>query len=926
MRQSTSPLYFVFLLFIPFILLAGNTGKIAGVIKDKANGEPLIGVNVLLEGTMLGATSDLDGAFYILNIPPGNYTIEAQYIGYTTMKFENVEVNVDQTRQLNFEMQEAVLEMSEDIVVVAQRDLVVRDVTATTATVDAEQFATLPVTEVTEALELQAGYVDGHVRGGRSGEVAYWIDGMPVTDKYDGGTVVEVNKDMVEELQFISGAFNAEYGQAMSGVVNITTKEPSKDFGGNLTVYAGDHISQNQDVFWNTGSFDPTNIYNFEGGIYGTLVPKKLSYYLNGRYIYFGGWLYGRRDFNPQNIGIFDNTTGQVVYRDDLNGAGDGTYVPMNWNRKLYLQGKLIYNIGPTMKVFYNYIRDDVNFEDYDRNYKLNPDGNLNRERIGDSHIAKFTHSVSPSTYYDFGFSYFQKNYRQSVYEDSLDLRYVHPQINDLQQNYTFKTGGTNNQYFTRNTKTFLGKFDITSQISNNHMIKAGVEARFNNIFFEDITLRPREGDELDRENGSPYITPYVPSLQTPFHSKYERNPLEFSAYIQDKMEFNQLIVNLGVRVDHFQPDGQVLSDPSDPNIYNPIRPKNRYKDVDGDGIPDIAPGNEYTLAEREQFWYTKASNKTQISPRLGVSFPVTETGVVYFSYGHFFQIPNFELLYRNPQFKLGSGIGNQGTVGNADLDPEFTISGEIGLKQQITSDVALDITAYFRDVRDLTGTRADEILIFGGASSYSRLTNSDFGFVKGIILSLRNRYQQGINYTLDYTFQVARGTASDPNAAQLAFASGNLPEVQMVPLSWDQMHTINGTLSYVAESWGLSFIGNYGSGLPYTPRATTDVSALRENSRLKPIFWNVDMRLYKDLQLFKNQLTFFLRVFNLFDTLNQLNVYNDSGRADYTTDLTRAQVNNPNLYNINTLEEWFSNETYYSEPRRVELGFIFNF
>jgi outer membrane receptor for ferrienterochelin and colicin len=282
--------------------------------------------------------------------------------------------------------------------------------------------------------------------------------------------------------------------------------------------------------------------------------------------------------------------------------------------------------------------------------------------------------------------------------------------------------------------------------------------------------------------------------------------------------------------------------------------------------------------------------------------------------------------LYRNPQFKLGTGTGNQGTIGNADLDPEFTISGEIGLKQQLTSSLALDVTAYFRDVRDLTGTRSDEVTIFGGSSSYSRLTNSDFGFIKGIIVSLRTRYQQGINYTLDYTFQVAKGTASDPNSAQLAFAAGNLPEVQLVPLSWDQMHTINGTFSYIAPTWGISFIGNYGSGLPYTPRATTDVSALRENSRTKPVFWNVDSRLYYDFNVFEKQLTFFLRVFNLFDTLNQLNVYNDSGRADYTTDLTRAQINNPNLYGINSLDEWFTNETFYSEPRRIEMGFMFNF
>ncbi len=346
-------LHHFLLLIIPTMLFAGNTGKIAGTIRDNANGEPLIGVNILVQGTMLGATSDLDGTFFILNIPPGKYIVEAQYIGYNTVKYENVEVNTDLTTELEFEMREAVLEMSEDIVVIAERDLVMKDLTATTATVDAEQFATLPVTEISEALELQAGYVDGHVRGGRTGEVAYWIDGMPVTDKYDGGTVVDVNKDMVEELQFISGAFNAEYGQAMSGIVNITTKEPSQTFGGNVTVYTGDYLSQQNDIYWNLDNFNPANIYNVDGGFYGTIIPNKLSYYVNARYIYFGGWLYGKREYNPYNISYTD-TNGVYQIARDPGGIGDGDYVPMNWNRKMYVQGKLIFNISPLMKVFYS--------------------------------------------------------------------------------------------------------------------------------------------------------------------------------------------------------------------------------------------------------------------------------------------------------------------------------------------------------------------------------------------------------------------------------------------------------------------------------------------------------------------------------------------------------------------------------------------
>jgi outer membrane receptor protein involved in Fe transport len=903
-------LFFIFLV-IPFILFPGTTGKIVGEVLDKTNDEPLIGVNIVIEGTMLGATTDLEGRYLILNVPPGNYVVEAQYIGYTPVKVQNVKVNVDLTTTLNYVMQENVLELDEEIVVVAERELVVKDLTASTATVNAEDIAVLPITEISEALELQAGYVDGHSRGGRKGEVAYWIDGVPITDVYDGGQVVEVNKDMVEQLQFISGAFNAEYGQAMSGIVNITTKDPPKEFGGNITLYAGDFYSTNGDIFWNLNNFDPTNIYNAEGGIYGSILPGKLSYFLTGRYIYFGGWQYGKRVFNPENI-AYEDSAGEYILHALESGKGGGDFIPMNWNRKVYLQGKLIYNFSPVMKVFYSFIRDDVNFEEYDRNYKLNPDGNLNRFRTGNTHLLKLSHTISTSTFYDVSLSYFDKTYKQYVYEDKFDNRYVHPIINENQLQFSFKSGGTNNQYFVRNTKTALLKIDLSSQITRNHLMKLGIETRRHEINLDDITLRPTDFSNF------PFMDPFIPDLSTPYHSKYEHKPFEFSVYLQDKMEFEDIIVNVGVRMDHFRPDGVVLADPSDPNIYSPIKPENRYDDVNENGIED--PGEKYTFKELEKFWYKEATNKTKLSPRLGISFPITETGVVHFSYGHFFQIPNFEILYRNPQFRLGTGTGNEGEIGNADLKPEQTISAEIGLQQQLGTEIVLDATAYFRDIRDLAGTRADEIEIFGGSARYSKLVNSDFGFVRGFILSLKNKFRYGINYTFDYTFQLAKGTSSDPSATQKAIAGGNLPEVQLTPLDWDQTHTLNSTVSYRAETWGLSFIGNLGSGLPYTPRKTEDVSELRQNSEKKPMNWNVDMRFHKDFELLSYKFTIFLRILNLFDRLNETNVYDDTGRAGFTTDLDRVSGLNPFLP-VNSLKDWYTNITHYSEPRRIEFG-----
>ena len=308
MNSKNGCLFFMLVLCLSGLLaaglFAGSTGKIMGVIMDREMNEPLIGANVILEGTTLGAASNMDGQYFIINVPPGQYTLVARMIGYKNYRVENVYVSTDLTTEIDMDMVTTVVETGESVTVVAERPMVVKDLTATTAVMDASEIASLPVTEISEAVELQAGLVKDaggglHVRGGRSGEISYWIDGVPVTDVYDGGSIVEVNKDMVQELQVVSGAFNAEYGQAMSGIVNITTKEGNNDFGGSFTTYFGDYVSSHKDIFMHIDDVSPTAIRNFEGSFYGPIIKDKLFFYLNARHIYFDGWLHGERRYNP---------------------------------------------------------------------------------------------------------------------------------------------------------------------------------------------------------------------------------------------------------------------------------------------------------------------------------------------------------------------------------------------------------------------------------------------------------------------------------------------------------------------------------------------------------------------------------------------------------------------------------------------------
>lgn len=898
------------------LAFAGNTGKIAGIVKDSQTGEALVGANVVIEGTTQGAATNLDGYYVILNIPPGKYTLTASAIGYVKKAISNVSVSLDLTTTVDFQLPSTVLEVGEEITITAERPLIQKDLTAKTAVVGGDEISALPVTEVAQVLTLQAGFVGGNLRGGRSGEVAYWIDGVPVTDAYNGSQVVEVNKNLVQELQVISGAYNAEYGQALSGIVNIATKEGGQKYTGTVGAYGGDYMSSHSSTFPGIDKVNPTAIRNIEGSISGPIAGEDLTFFANGRYIYFDGHLSGYRRFTPQNVTATDST-GHIQLFRDLSGRGDSTRVPLDWSERRYGQGKLTWHVSSVLKANLNFIYDNTTAKGddnvgrgYVQDYYYNPDGIGTNHSISYTSILQVSHSVSSSTFYTLGASYFDKSYKYYLYEDIHDPHYVHPDLLRTLDSYSFKSGGTDLNRFDRSTKTLLGKLDISSQLDEANLVKAGVEFRKHKLNYLSYTLQPILSQKaFSTSTSSPYIQTEIPSDSSYLYHAYTHRPYELSAYVQDKLEFRNFILNIGLRFDYFQPDGVVLNDKSDPDIYNPIKPSN------------ISESFQQRLAH----WYKKATPKYQFSPRIGASFPITERGVVHFSYGHFFQIPRFERLYDNPDQKFSGSTGNLGIAGNADLKPEQTINGEIGIQQQVTDDISFDLTAYIRDIRNLTSTGGEEIVLFGGSAKYSMYENKDFGYVRGIVLTVDKRFSKGLTATLDYTYQIARGTASDPAEERNALAGGVLPEIQLSPLSTDQRHTLNMTLSYSASRWGASCIGQYGSGQPYTPRRSTDISTLLTNSELKPQFFNVDAKAFYEIPLDLVKLVAFVRIFNLFDTENETGVFDDTGRSGFTTDLATARKSNPPQL-VNTLDEFYRRPTFYSEPRRVEFGINLEF
>lgn len=892
-------------------LEAGTSGKISGQVTNQNSGDPLIGVNVIIDGTSLGAATDVNGNYSILNIAPGIYTVNCSAIGYKKISATSVSVSIDLTSRVDFQMEVSAVEMDEILVVVHKKPMVTKDLTASTAVVKSDDIEAMPINNVTELLKMQAGMIDGHARGGRSGEILYTVDGVPMTDVYDGSQVIEVNKNMVNELQFVSGAFNAEYGKAMSGIVNIVTKDADNSLRFGIDSYIGGHYSQHTDIFRGINKYNPLATRNLEGYLNFPVIKDRIYFFGNFRKYYTDGWINAKYVFNPWDITYNLGASYEPQDRYIFQSTGDSSLVPMNWEDRTYFHGKLF--IKPTAKITLNWnsIVDKKDWQEYNHYYAYNPYGDINRHSLAYTNSITMTHMLSTRTFYQAILSTYTRDYRHYVYENPYDSLYTNYLLlaQAPSEIPSFLTGGTNAAHFYRTTRNYLAKMDVTSQINSFHQVKFGGELVRYRLDYKYYTLLQESGIADPEDSGNPFVDVYIPDPDNPEENTeidiYARKPVEASAYLQDKIEFKNIIINIGLRYDFFDANGFVLNDPTDPDIYRPRKDAN------------IAE----TLDERQSHWYKNSTPKFSLSPRLGLAFPITASGVVHCSYGIFYQAPSFELLYANPEFKFTEATGNLGIAGNSDLEPEKTVSGELGVKQGITPDMAVELTAYFRDISNLAGTRADEITIYGGTSWYNQYENSDFGLVRGVVIALDKRLSDSWSAALDYTYQVAEGDASDPNAIRNQIIAGNKPEVQMIRLDFDQTHTINFNLNYISpKNWGIGLVGQYGSGLPYTPEESIDLSKLLTNSETKPEYFNLNLNLFKTFLYHKTSFKLYVRVYNLLDRLNELSVYDDSGTANYTwEEYYFAASGTPEL--VNTLGEYYRNPGYYSEPRRIEFG-----
>jgi outer membrane receptor for ferrienterochelin and colicin len=886
--------YILFILIILLLpinsILAGTTGKINGKVSDKKTGGPLPFVNIIIEGTNFGAATNIEGYYVILNLPPGKYNVKAQYIGYQPVAVENVSVSIDLTTTVNFELSETVVEL-EAVVIQGKQELIKKDVTSSQSLVSSDQIRALPVAELNDVLQLQAGVTRDanggfHIRGGRTSEIAYWVNGISITDAYDNSRGIQIDNNSIQELQVISGTFNAEYGNAMSGIVNTVTKEGSRDFHGSILFYSGDRISNFTDYFPHINRVNPLSNYNFQGSLSGPIpfTNNLISFFINGRYYYDGGYLFGERRYNP------DGT------------KGDNSIIAMNGNKNLYGQGNISFSPVQELKINLEGLYSKEDFRDYNHEYRWNPDGDVKKFAKSYNATATITHMLSSSSFYTIKGSYFIKDFKEYTYENPYDSRYQHPDSLNIIA-YAFRTKGTNLHRFYRQTNTFIGKIDFTSQVLQEHLVKFGAEVKSHQMKFDDYNLEPA------RLNGIP-IEPFKPSIPGEDQTnrvKYDNKPFEASAYIQDKIEFESVIINLGLRLDYFDSNGKVLVDIKDPNIFAPLRP----------GMQTLS------IKEREPYFYKDASPKFQISPRFGIAYPISATGVVHFSYGHFLQIPPLQYLFQNGPYKIPNSGLNVGVYGNPDIEPQKTIMYEIGFRQEFFDDYLIDVTGFYRDIRDWV--TAGPIIQTYNLVTYSIFTNKDYANVKGVALTFNKRFSNNFAFDINYTFQVAEGSNSSPEDEYYAAIGDREPSLFLIPMDWDQNHLINASLLMGFDGWGVSLLARYGTGLPYTPSVTQYTadrgitSGLLRNSRYKPVQFTIDFKLNKTFNLMGFDITAFLKVFNLLDNRITVNVFGDTGQPNFTTE-TQTIGYDPSR--PNTVEEYIKYPWHYGEPRNVQFGF----
>jgi len=863
---------FLGLLLISPQTLADTSGKLTGKIIDQ-NNQPVPSANIVLLGTTTGTVADVEGDFTVLNVPVGTYDVRVGAVGYQPRLVKGVVISAGQTTKLNVTITETMIETNE-VVTVAERPLVDTRMTSSMAILSKDDISALPVQSLNDVVSLQAGVVDGHFRGGRAGEVQYQVDGVSVNNPYDNSSVLTLDKSVLQEVQVISGSFDPEYGQAMSGVVNAVLRTGSEErYEASAEVFAGSYAPGPADV----GDFPyvkalPPAIQNYTVSIGGPVPLPRTSFLLNVRRYQDNGYLYGVRRFVPSDVSDF----AQKVFRP----TGDNEEVALAKSEEWSGQLKIANRALGDFQISYQAIGSTSKASAFDFAYRFNPDGQRTQKRFSLVHGIEVSHSLTPELFYTVSLRQNYFHYKDYAFESVFDPGYLAAGVPRGDANYELGAilQGYNLGRFEQKTDAFLVKGAVTAQLGPYNLVKFGIEGQTSGIGFGSPgTLG---GVVLDGTHSDVYLVP--DSLAQNYRTYY---PVSVAAFLQDRIEFTDFLVRAGVRAEYYDSRSTIPSDLENP--ANVIA-----------GAPESVP--------------VRTTRKIVFAPRLGISYPITAGGAIYFSWGHFYQMPGFGNLYASSDYSilknLQAGSSRFSVMGNPDIKPEFTEQYEFGVKQEFARQLGIDLSVYYKDIEDLLGV---EFIDTYADSRYARYTNVDFGSVYGVKTTVDYRLSSSLAFSLNYTFQNALGNSSDPAETANRAAAGEDPRPRQIPFGWDQRHTLNLSAALAEpKSYSATVILRYGSGSPYTPAVGSGFGAqLERNSSPKPAWMTVDLRgeWYPPIGVLDCSL--FLRVVNLFD-------------SRYSNGFVFATTGSP-YYTLTPPADAVSliNPSRFAAPRRIELG-----
>ncbi len=888
---------FFFILFTTGVY-AGVTGKLAGKVIDSETKKALPSANVFILDTRFGAATSDYGEYYVIQLPPGEYAVRAEMMGYRSVTFEEVRIKLDRTTIVNFELKPTMIEVP-GITVIAERALIEHDVTASVRYASRDEIERTPnIEKSTELVRLQPGVTGSHIRSGRTSETVYYIDGVAVRHPIYGSTAaLDLDVMAIKEMEMLTGGFNAEYGQAQSGVVNIITREGGKKLSGEL-LYKTDNLSP-KDCSFNT------DYAAFAFG--GTLpfLPVDVRFFFSGSGSFTDGYLDNHRTREEREfMGI--------KYHDRQSNS-------TNFNLKL------TYNISPNYKLSLGYRRGYQWYSPFNWSWKNLPDSTNNTYKMTSQGVLSFTHSLSENTFYSIHlghlfthshddlwgrtppeFWHWEYYWQDTLWEyewgnvwllpdstviDSFVIDSIAIDSVIADSEYVSNTGWGNDingdgfidegvyQYWSDDSSwVWTAKFDFTSQIHPRNLIKFGF-----NIDYEDILYTNIQYYGSFRSPGSERPGPY--SEYGLYRWVFEHgHPWLGAVYLQDKIELPGLVVNIGGRIDYFTPGEAILGD----TLYQKQWEK--------------ATGLEWEL--EPTFFF---------SPRLGISHPITERTTLYFNYGRFQQIPNLQFLFRDPW---------TGTwCGNPSLKPQKTIQYEFGFSHQFAPDLAAYIKLFNKDMYDYVG------LMNVGMPPIWVWVNRGYGRARGIELELKKRYSQYTSGSVSYTYQNGVGYSSWEFMEY--YEGWEWIPVRGTRLDWDRHHKIVANISIEAskgehmfdrlpDRWRLDILWNLGSGLPYTPK--DDPTLKNQGSR--PFTSTVDVHLQKEFSIGKSNLQLFVDILNLWNNKNVNSVNPFTGEPYKYGD---ADGSSHKIYSWSRMQ-YLMDPGRLKAPRQIKLGIKFIF